>query len=78
MTQRPPRCSKPAFKTAGSVVPISEASKRLQGDAQKRFGRKEDSIAVEGGYAGANDAKFEQPEGSRADKKNVKKLASES
>jgi hypothetical protein len=69
---------KNAFETAGSVVPISEASKRLQGDAKKRFGRKEDAIAVEGGYAGANDAKLEQPEGSRADKKNIKKLASES
>jgi hypothetical protein len=69
---------KNAFETAGSVVPISEASKRLQGDAKKRFGRKEDAIAVEGGYAGANDAKLEQPEGSRADKKNIKKLATES
>jgi hypothetical protein len=69
---------KNAFETAGSVVPISEASKRLQGDAKKRFGRKEDAIAVEGGYAGANDAKLEQPEGSRADKKNTKKLATES
>jgi hypothetical protein len=69
---------KNAFETAGSVVPISEASKRLQGDAKKRFGRKEDAIAVEGGYSGANDAKLEQPEGSRADKKNVKKLATES
>lgn len=69
---------KNAFETAGSVVPISETSKRLQGDAKKRFGRKEDPIAVEGGYAGTNDAKLEQPEGSRADKKNVKKLATES
>jgi hypothetical protein len=69
---------KNAFETAGSIVPISEASKRLQGDAKKRFGRKEDAIAVEGGYAGANDAKLEQPEGSRADKKNIKKLATES
>jgi len=69
---------KNAFETAGSVVPISEASKRLQGDAKKRFGRKEDVIAVEGGYAGADDAKLEQPEGSRADKKNIKKLATES
>jgi hypothetical protein len=69
---------KNAFETAGSVVPISETSKRLQGDAKKRFGRKEDAIAVEGGYAGANDAKLEQPEGSRADKKNTKKLATES
>ena len=69
---------KNAFETAGSVVPISEASKRLQGDAKKRFGRKEDAIAVEGGYAGADDAKLEQPEGSRADKKNTKKLATES
>ena len=69
---------KNAFETAGSVVPISETSKRLQGDAKKRFGRKEDAIAVEGGYAGANDAKLEQPEGSRADKKNIKKLATES
>jgi len=69
---------KNAFYMAGSVKPISEASRRLQGDAQKRFGRKEDAIAVEGGYAGANDAKLEQPEGSRADKKNIKKLATES
>ena len=69
---------KNAFETAGSVVPISEASKRLQGEAKKRFGRKEDAIAVEGGYAGADDAKLEQPEGSRADKKNAKKLATES
>ena len=69
---------KNAFETAGSVVPISETSKRLQGDAKKRFGRKEDVIAVEGNYAGANDAKLEQPEGSRADKKNIKKLATES
>jgi len=69
---------KNAFETAGSIVPISEASKRLQGDAKKRFGRKEDAIAVEGEYSGANDAQFEQPEGSRADKKNTKKLATES
>lgn len=69
---------KNAFYMAGSVQPISEASKQLQGDAKKRFGRKEDAIAVEGGYSGADDAKLEQPEGSRADKKNVKKLATES
>jgi hypothetical protein len=67
-----------AFYMAGSVKPISEASKQLQGDAKKRFGRKEDAIAVEGGYAGADDAKLEQPSGSRADKKNTKKLDTES
>jgi hypothetical protein len=67
-----------AFYMAGSVKDVSEATKQLQGDAKKRFGRKEDSIAVEGGYAGADDAKLEQPSGSRADKKNTKKLDTES
>lgn len=74
----PKESRKTSFYMAGSVQPISEASKRLQGDSKKRFGRKEDAIAVEGGYSGANDAKLEQPEGSRADKKNTKKLATES
>jgi hypothetical protein len=69
---------KNAFYMAGSVVQASEATKQLQADSKRRFGRKEDDIAVEGKYSGANDAKLEQPEGSRADKKNVKKLASES
>jgi hypothetical protein len=69
---------KNAFYMAGSVVQASEATKQLQADSKRRFGRKEDDIAVEGGYAGLDDAKLEQPEGSRADKKNVKKLATES
>jgi hypothetical protein len=68
---------KNAFYMAGSVQPISEASKRLQGDAKKRFGRKEDSIAKEGGYSGVDDAKFEQPSGSRAAKASDKQIASE-
>jgi hypothetical protein len=67
-----------AFYMAGSVKDVSEATKQLQGDAKKRFGRKEDAIAVEGGYAGSDDAKLEQPSGSRADKKNTKKLDTES
>ena len=69
---------KNAFYMAGSVVQASEATKQLQADSKRRFGRKEDDIAVEGKYSGADDAKLEQPEGSRADKKNTKKLDSES
>jgi hypothetical protein len=69
---------KNAFYMAGSVKDVSESTKQLQSDSKKRFGRKEDQYAVEGKYSGADDAKLEQPEGSRADKKNTKKLDSES
>lgn len=69
---------KNAFDTAGSVVKVSEKTKGLQSTATRRFGKREDAIAVEGNYSGTTDAKLEQPEGSRADKKNVKKLADES
>jgi hypothetical protein len=69
---------KDAFYMQGEVKPISAASKSLQEDSRKRFGRKETSLAVEGGYAAKTDAKFEQPTGSRADKKNLKKLTEES
>lgn len=74
----PKESRKTSFYMDGQVQPISPASKALQEESGKRFGRKETSIAVEGGYAGKTDAKFEQPTGSRADKKNLKKLSEES
>jgi hypothetical protein len=74
----PKESRKTSFYMDGQVQPISPASKALQEESGKRFGRKETSLAVEGGYAAKTDAKFEQPTGSRADKKNLKKLTEES
>jgi hypothetical protein len=63
---------KNAFDTAGSVVQASEATKQLQSDSRKRFGVKEEAMAVEGGYSDANGVKLksEAPvQGSRAAKR---------
>jgi hypothetical protein len=68
---------KNAFYMAGSVVQASEATKQLQADSKRRFGRKEDAIAIQGKYSGADDSKLEQPAGSRAANKSAKQLASE-
>jgi hypothetical protein len=41
----------------GTVQPISEASRKLQGDATKRFGAKEATMAIQGGYSDADGIK---------------------
>jgi len=63
---------KNAFDRAGAVIQVSDVTKQLQGDAKKRFGAKEESMAVEGGYSDANGAKLksEAPvQGSRGAKR---------